>query len=83
MTETEELLAVKLPTDIEVDGHDAGSEEMNIFILTNDPLYSFQKVRMILEKSEAWPHIRAAYRKVSGGNYTILWPEGLMDFRVG
>jgi hypothetical protein len=82
LIETEDLLVNELPSGSEVDGHDAGSGEVNIFILTNDPLLSFQQVRSILEKGTNWTTVRVAYREVGGSNYTILWPMGLTEFKI-
>ncbi len=82
LVEIESLLMEELSSESKVDGHDAGSEEMNIFIFTNDPLLSFQQVRAILEGREAWANIRAAYHDVTGEKYTILWPKHLSRFKV-
>jgi hypothetical protein len=82
LLETEELLAEGLSSDSEVDGHDAGSGEVNIFILTNDPPRSFDQIKLIIEKREVWRSMRVAYRERSGTKYSILWPVGLKDFKV-
>jgi hypothetical protein len=66
----------------EVDGHDAGSGEMNIFILTDDPVQAFDRVRAILGSPDRWEHIRVAYRGVSGGPYVVLWPPDLSELTV-
>jgi hypothetical protein len=82
LLETEELLTKELPRGCEVDGHDAGSGEMNIFILIGDPLLCFQRVQQIIGKRETWANIRVAYRESSGSKYTILWPAYLTEFGV-
>ncbi len=67
----------------EVDGHDIGSGQVNIFIYTNDPVLIFDKVKFVLE-TEHIPlsDIKVAYRDVSAETYTCLWPEGLTSFII-
>jgi len=66
----------------EVDGHDIGSGEMNIFVLTGDPVAAFQSAQRILGALGMWLDARAAFRPVGGSEFTVLWPEGAADFRV-
>ncbi|HTZ73118.1 MAG TPA: hypothetical protein VMB47_04295 [Candidatus Aquilonibacter sp.] len=77
---TERLVRL-LPFGNQVDGHDIGSGEANIFILTNDPLGCFEQVKAILESHPIWKG-RVAYREESGENYVVVWPKGLRNFRV-
>jgi hypothetical protein len=79
---TEDLLIEKMADCSAVDGHDLGSGEMNIFILTDDPRASFLYVRSILEGSSRWTMLRAAFREAHGSEYTILWPKYLTRFGV-
>lgn len=82
LCEIEELLIQRLPAGNEVDGHDIGSREMNIFIFTDDPLASFEQAKNILESLPAWQRLRPAYRETSGDEYTVVWPKGLKKFSV-
>lgn len=82
MIAIEDLLMEKMAKVNEVDGHDAGVDEFNIFIHTDDPENAFKEVRSILGSSVAWGHIRAAYREISKSDYVILWPAGLTRFKV-
>ncbi len=82
LIETEDLLSEELPSESEIDGHDAGANEINMFILTDDPMKSFHQVKGILENRANWANIRVAYREVSGSKYVILWPESLTKFEV-
>ena len=66
----------------DVDGHDAGSGEANIFIHTSDPEQTFAAVRQLLGDREAWNGIRVAHRPIDGDTYTVLWPKGLTTFDV-
>jgi hypothetical protein len=82
MIEAEETLIEHLTTEHEVDGHDAGSGETNIFILTDDFERAFIEVKSILQAQGFWEGIRIAYREVGKSQYSILWPKGLKEFSV-
>lgn len=69
--------------DAEVDGHDIGSGEENIFIHTNNPDNTFQVSKNILEEESVdLGNIKIAYREISGNHYIPLWPENLVDYKV-
>jgi ribosomal 30S subunit maturation factor RimM len=78
----EDKLIENLSKGGKVDGHDAGSGEVNIFILTDDPERTFSEAKAILGNSDRWLSVRVAYRKITKDHYTILWPEDLTDFDV-
>lgn len=78
----EDLLIRSLGAGHEVDGHDEGSGQMNIFIRTDDPKQAFDQTRIILSQTEAWRTVRIAYREDSKSAYTILWPNDLAEFCV-
>jgi hypothetical protein len=82
LIEIEGLLIDRLNDRVDVDGHDVGSGEMNIFILTNDPQAAFEQVRVILERRNIWSAVRVAYREISGNTFVILWPKHLTEFEV-
>jgi hypothetical protein len=82
LIELEDMLIEGLPDDSEVDGHDAGISEMNIFIRTANPKRTFEDAKAILEDTSIWPEVRVAYREIEGSEYTILWPKGLKSFDV-
>lgn len=82
MIEVEDTLIERLSEVNDVDGHDAGSGEVNIFIRTDDPKRAFNEVKAILGSCDFWVDARVAYREVSGGEYTILWPKDLTEFKV-
>ncbi len=69
--------------DAEVDGHDMGSGEVNIFIHANNPINTFQIAKNILEEDGVeLKNIKIAYREINGDNYIPLWPKNLVDFKV-
>ncbi len=82
LIEIERVLLENLTGDHEIDGHDAGSGEMNIFIQTDNPQGAFKEIKWILGSRDFWVDARIAYREMMGSNYTVLWPPGLTVFRV-
>lgn len=65
-----------------VDGHDFGLGELNVFILTDDPVESFNKAHRVVTNQGVPNAMRSAYRRVDGEDYVILWPSSLKEFKV-
>jgi len=65
-----------------VDGHDFGSGQMNIFVHTDLPIDAFRNAEAALRGDPGWAMVRAAYRPIDGGDYTVVWPETLQEFSV-
>jgi len=82
MIAIEDVLIEKLSKNCKVDGHDAGSGEMNIFIHTDDPRSAFTEVKTILGSRDFWVDARVAYRELTKNEYSILWPEDLDHFKI-
>ena len=82
LIEIEDAIIEKLGSVGDVDGHDAGSGEMNIFIHTDDPEKTFEVIKSVIGTHDFWMHVRVAYRELAGSAYTILWPKGLQEFKV-
>jgi hypothetical protein len=82
MIAAEDALIYVLPEGSEVDGHDAGSGEVNIFIHTNAPAQVFDALKPTLADSGLLASARAAFREQSQGEYIVLWPKGLETFKV-
>lgn len=80
LIEIENALIKCLDDSSEVDGHDAGSCEMNIFVHTNDPVVTFARIRASLGTNDFWVDARVAYRELSGCDYTVIWPENQPGF---
>jgi len=76
MIALEDELTEELGDSADVDGHDVGSGETNIFILTSDPAATFHRVRPLLERTQHLRSVTAAYRQVDEQCYTVIWPEG-------
>src|SRR5215467_3606072 len=76
MIALEDELIEQLGDSADVDGHDMGSGERNIFIFTSDPAQTFFQARPVLERAGTLQSVTAAYRPVRGERYTVIWPEG-------
>src|SRR6266436_312490 len=76
MIALEEELIKALGKSAKVDGHDAGSGEMNIFVHTDEPERILEKIRPVMAKREMFQNLVAAYREFSAEEYTVLWPVG-------
>ena len=82
MITIEDSLIEGLPDDCEVDGHDAGSGQANIFIRTDNPTKTFQDIRNLLGGEDAFDDLRVAYRDRERSEYAVLWPKELKEFQI-
>ena len=82
LIQIENALIQGLAGEHDVDGHDEGSGQMNVFIRTDDPKNVFDMIKAILLENDAWNNIRVGYREVAENTYTILRPKGLTEFKV-
>jgi hypothetical protein len=78
----EEALISELGNLALVDGHDAGSGEVNIFLFTDDPNRAFLEIKRVLGSKDFLVGLKAAFRERTGSEYTIIWPPGLTTFSV-
>ncbi len=77
----ENIIADELTEMAEVDGHDIGSGEINIFIFTDNPKFSFKKIKNILNANKI-DNFNVAYRDIRKENYVILYPNNLKKFNI-
>jgi hypothetical protein len=63
----------------DVDGHDAGMGEMNIFIITESAVATFEAIKDHLPGERSW---RAGFRDLDSDDYSPLAPTGLATFEV-
>lgn len=82
LVEIEDLLIDSLIDGSEVDGHDAGTGEMNIFIHTDDPENTFNIIKSLISVYKNWVDVRAAYRELGSSGYTVLWPKDSGEFKI-
>ena len=66
----------------EVDGHDVGQGQMNVFVLTPSPIRCFERVRLLPGFARAMPRLKVAFRPLDGDGYEVLHPPGLSSFTV-
>jgi hypothetical protein len=76
MIALEDELIAELRDSADVDGHDSGSGETNIFIFTSDPAATFDRARPVLDRRQCLQSVTAAFRQVDGESYTVIWPAG-------
>lgn len=83
MITLEDALIDQLRGIAKVDGHDMGSGERNIFILTSDPAGSFHRARPLLVRRHQLQSVTAAFREIEGEQFKLIWPEDSdEEFRV-
>ena len=82
LCDIENNLMERLGNIADVDGHDYGAGEMNIFIITSDPVEAFEQVKPVIISNNLFPVLKAAYRKNEEDEFQILWPATLKEFRV-
>ena len=75
MVELENELIAVLDETADVDGHDIGSGETNIFIFTSNPSQTFHDIKPILEHMCLLESSTVAFRPSEGGSFKIIWPE--------
>jgi hypothetical protein len=71
----EERLIQVLGASAEVDGHDVGSGEANVFIRTRSPGQTFEVIKPVLSELGLLERVNAAYRNVSEEDYAVIWPR--------
>jgi len=82
MISLENDLTEHLADDADVDGHDWGCGEFNIFIWTADPARAFEIIKGVPSVQASLGRMRAAYRAEESDDYVVLHPPGLAEFSV-
>ena len=82
MVTLEDELIQELGDTADVDGHDIGSGQTNIFIVTSHPESTFGRAKAVLERSQLLGAVTAAYRPATGESFTVLWPAHRQEFSV-
>jgi hypothetical protein len=78
----EEALRNGIGDSATVDGHDSGSGEFNIFILTNHPESTCQLIQQISASIHPKQRMAIAFRELTGGEFSILWPSSQKEFSI-
>ncbi len=63
-----------LGASAEMDGHDIGARDINLFILTPDPASAFRRSKPVLEELQLLDKVTAAHRVVGGAQFKVIWP---------
>jgi hypothetical protein len=71
----EEELTEVLGDSAYVDGHDFGSAQTSIFVFTDDPHLSFERVSEVIQRKDLLDCLTAAHRHSESDDYTVIWPE--------
>jgi hypothetical protein len=82
LVELEDRIVAGLGNLGEVDGHDMGVGEMNIFIRTDNPKLIFEKIMLLLGACDFMPDLKVAYRDVGKDNFKVIYPAGLDHFAI-
>lgn len=72
----ERALVEPLRDTAQLDGHDIGSRDINLFIMTADPASTFRRAKPALERLQLLDRVTAAYRLEGGVRFTVVWPLG-------
>lgn len=75
MVNLEQELSVELKDLAEVDGHDMGCGEINIFIIASNPVTAFEKAKPVLKRHGLLAKVKSAFRSLAEDEYTTIWPE--------
>jgi hypothetical protein len=86
LIELESLIDAGLGNLGEVDGHDMGCGEMNIFIYTDHPKLAFEQIKSSIGTNDLMPELKAAFRDalrdIGKDDFTILFPTGHSQFTI-
>jgi hypothetical protein len=83
MVNVEEKMKVQIGDLGEVDGHDMGSGEINIFVMTEDPMAAFSPTKSVLKKLNLLSAVTVAYRDIESDSFVVVWPENSsLEFSV-
>jgi len=62
----------------QVQGHDIGSDEINLFIHTSDPNEAFELVKSTLSAKDL-ATLLVAFKEIKGDQYSVIWPDNYKD----
>jgi hypothetical protein len=64
------------------DGVDSQERSVNIFVYTENPSSTFQRLQPLFERAGQALGFTAAYRAVADNRFEILWPAGTSKFEL-
>lgn len=74
LIELEDKITNEIEPAHEVDGHDFGMGEFNIFIFTDDPVEASLQARKNIPQNDT-NRMKIAYRSVNGEAYKTIYPD--------
>src|SRR5215831_4375153 len=57
-----------------LDGYDVNDDEINLFVITDDPKRAFRRIKKVLETQGIDEGFSAAFRLMGGAHFTSIWP---------
>ena len=82
MIEFEDELIEILKDIAIIDGHDFGSGEANIFVLTNDQYETYNVIKEKYLNATVKNKYKISCREIKNDNLVILFPDSLTDFHI-
>jgi hypothetical protein len=82
LIDLENAIAAGLGNLGEIDGHDSGVGEMNIFVHTDNSKLAFEQIKSLIGTKDFMPDLKAAFRDIGKDDFTILFPAGLAHFSI-
>ena len=82
LIELENCIRIGLSNLGDVDGHDMGQGEMNIFIHTDNPKLTFERIKLLLGTRDFYPEMKVAYRDIGKKDFTVVYPPSLTHFTI-
>ena len=82
MIEFEDELIEILKDIAIIDGHDFGSGEANIFVLTNDQYETYNVIKEKYLNATIKNKYKISCREIKNDNLVILFPDSLTDFHI-
>jgi len=70
----EASLAAVLGDSAQMDGHNAGTRDIDLYIITSDPASTFRRCKPVLEPLQLLDRVVAAHRFVGGLQFKVIWP---------
>jgi hypothetical protein len=78
--ETLRALEIALGQDLagtaQLDGHDTGARNIDLFVVTADPKSAFRRSKPALERLQLLDRAIVAHRLEGGSRFTVVWPLG-------
>jgi hypothetical protein len=74
LTDLEDQVEDILEKTESLDGLDAGGHGANLFVYTDNPKRTFQRIQPLLNAADLAAGFTAAYRTVADEKFRIIWP---------